>query len=84
MVPRLQAEQNVLECRRELPGAKQQGSRLVGEGVDDVGTIGERKPVMKRDALEFCTRICLSAFSNAATGTSNTRTTFRDPSPHRI
>ena len=37
-----------------------------------------------RHALELRTRICLSAFSNAATGTSNTRTTFRDPSPHRI
>src|SRR5476649_425066 len=34
--------------------------------------------------LEFRARICLSAFSNARTGTSNTRTTFRDPSPHRI
>lgn len=34
--------------------------------------------------LEFRARICQSAFSNARTGTSNTRTTFRDPSPHRI
>ena len=34
--------------------------------------------------LEFRARICLSAFSNTRTGTSNTRTTFRDPSPHRI
>ncbi|KIP17396.1 hypothetical protein KY49_7051 [Burkholderia sp. MSHR3999] len=34
-----------------------------------------------RHTLESCARICLSAFSNAATGTSNTRTTFRDPSP---
>ncbi len=37
-----------------------------------------------RHALEFRARICQSTFSNAATGTSNTRTTFRDPSPHRI
>ena len=34
--------------------------------------------------LELRARICQSAFSNARTGTSNTRTTFRDPSPHRI
>lgn len=34
-----------------------------------------------RHTLESCARICLSAFFNAATGTSNTRTTFRDPSP---
>lgn len=34
-----------------------------------------------RHTLELRARICLSAFSNAATGTSNTRTTFRDPSP---
>ena len=37
-----------------------------------------------RRALELRARICQSTFSNAATGTSNTRTTFRDPSPHRI
>ena len=35
-------------------------------------------------ALELRARICQSAFSNTGTGTSNTRTTFRDPSPHRI
>src|SRR3546814_7606344 len=29
-------------------------------------------------------RICLTAFYDTGTGTSNTRTTFRDPSPHRI
>src|SRR3569623_618372 len=34
--------------------------------------------------LELRARICQSAFSNARTVTSNTRTTFRDPSPPRI
>ena len=37
-----------------------------------------------RHTLESCSRICQATLSNAATGTSNTRTTFRDPSPHRI
>src|SRR5690606_17494417 len=34
--------------------------------------------------LELRARICLSAFFDAATGTSNTPMTFRNPSPHRI
>ena len=33
--------------------------------------------------LDLRYRICLVAISHASTGTSNTRTTFRDPSPHR-
>ncbi len=33
--------------------------------------------------LEFRSRICLRAFLKPPTGTSNTRLTIRDPSPHR-
>ena len=34
--------------------------------------------------LESRARICLSAFYKSRTDYSNSRTTFRDPSPHRI
>ena len=42
-----------------------------------------REQALSRHTLEFRARIYLSAFSNAATGTSNTLMTFRNPSPHR-
>ena len=42
-----------------------------------------REQAHSRHTLESCARIYLSALSNAATGTSNTLMTFRNPSPHR-
>ena len=43
-----------------------------------------REQAHSSHTLELRARICLSAFFDTGTGTSNTRTTFRDPSPHRI
>ena len=49
MVADLQTQQNLFQRRRELARTEQERRGLVGEGIDDVGTIGEREPVMKRD-----------------------------------
>jgi hypothetical protein len=49
MVADLQSQQNIFQWRRQLTGAQQQRSGLLGKCIDDVGAIGERKPVVKRD-----------------------------------
>ena len=43
-----------------------------------------REQVRSSHTLELRCRICLTAFFDAKTDYSNSRTTFRDPSPHRI
>ena len=43
-----------------------------------------REQVRSPQNLELRYRICLIAISISRTGTSNTRTTLRNPSPHRI
>jgi len=49
MVADPEPDQNLFQRRRQLPRAEQQRGRLVGEGVDDVGAVGQCQPVMQRD-----------------------------------